>query len=119
MANAAAWFLFFLGFAHIAFGLVRFKKPLLEAIADGFVGQFAATEGRRAAFWFLIAGPLLILVGHVGIHAAAHGDLVLLRILGVYCCVTALLGVVAFPRSPFWALLLVSPFLIAAGYGLL
>lgn len=56
MANAAAWFMFFLGFAHIAVGLVRFKGPLL--------------------------------------------------------------GVTAFPRSPFWAPLLVSPVLVAAGYGL-
>ena len=119
MANVAAWFVFFLGFAHIVFGLVRFRKPVVDAIADGYVGQFAVPEVRRTAFWFLIFGPLLVLVGHVGIHAVAQGDLALLRILGFYGLITALLGVTAFPKSPFWAPLLVSPLLIAAGYGLI
>jgi hypothetical protein len=39
--------------------------------------------------------------------------------LGVYALITAVLGVTAFPKSPFWAPLFVAPVLIAAGYGLL
>lgn len=117
MANTAAWFMFLLGFVHIVFGLVKFRQPVSDAIADGYVGKFALTEARRTAFWFLIFGPLLILAGHVGIHAVAQGDLALLRILGVYALVTAVLGVTAFPKSPFWAPLLVAPVLVAVGYG--
>lgn len=116
MANAAAWFMVFLGFAHIAFGLVRYKKPLLDAIADGYVGKFSVIEARRTAFWFLTVGPLLVPTGHVGIHAVAHEDLALLKILGTYGFMTALSDVMAFPRSPFWELPPVSPLLIAAGY---
>lgn len=119
MASALVWFVFLLGVAHIIFGVVKFKGPLLAAISAGYVGQFGAPEVRRSAFWFVIFGPLLMLAGHVGIHAVAVGDLALLKILGIYTFVTALLGVTAFPKSPFWAALFVSTLLIAAGYGLL
>lgn len=119
MANAVAWFMFALGVGHIIYGFIKFKAPLTDAISAGFIGQFKAPEARRTAFWFLIFGPLLMLAGHVGVHAVAVGDLALLKILGLYSFATALVGVAALPKSPFWAALIISPFLIAAGYGLL
>ena len=117
MANAASWFMFFLGIAHIVFGLVKFGEPVADAVSAGLIGQFSEPELRRIAFWFLIFGPLLMLAGQVGIHAVAKGDLALLKILGIYAFATAVLGVAAFPQSPFWAPLLVAPVLIAVGYG--
>ena len=47
MANAAAWFMFLLGVGHIAFGLVKFKGPLMAAASAGFVGQFAVPDPRE------------------------------------------------------------------------
>ena len=117
MAHAASWFMFLLGIAHILFGLVRYKGPVRDAVAAGFVGKFAVPEVRRTAFWFLIFGPLLMLAGQVGIHAVAHGDLALLRLLGIYALATAVLGAAAFPKSPFWIPLVVAPVLVAVGYG--
>ena len=119
MSNAVAWAVFILGIAHIVFGIARFKGPLAEAVVDGFVGQFKAPEVRRTAFWFLMCGPLLMLVGHIALHAVAVGDLALLRVIGTYALVSSVVGVAAFPRSPLWALFFLSPLLIAAGYGLL
>jgi Family of unknown function (DUF6463) len=119
MANVIAWFMFALGIVHIIFGLIKFKAPIAGAISDGFVGKFLAPEARRTAFWFVIFGPMFMLSGHVGVHAVSSGDLALLKILGIYSFVTALIGVAAFPKSPFWAALIVSPFLIAVGYGYL
>jgi hypothetical protein len=119
MPSIAAWALFALGVTHIAFGLVRFKTPLAEAAAAGIVGQFKAPEIRRTAFWFLMCGPLLMLSGHTAIHAVATADLGSLKILGAYTLASSIVGVIAFPKSPFWALLLVAPLLIAAGCGLL
>ncbi len=119
MANAVAWFMFLLGVVHIIFGLVRFKGPVLDAVSAGFVGKFMAPEVRRTAFWFLIFGPLLMLAGHVAIYAVSHSDPGLLKLLGLYAFAVAVLGVAAFPKSPFWAPLMASPVLIAAGYGLL
>jgi Family of unknown function (DUF6463) len=117
MANAVAWFVFALGVVHIVFGLVRFRAPLAEIIAAGFVDQFKHSELRRTAFWFLIFGPLVMLAGHVGVRAVAMGDLGLLRILGFYMLAIGLVGVLAFPKSPFWGALIASPLLLAVGYG--
>jgi len=114
-----AWATFALGIAHIVFGMVRFRVPLAEAVYAGFSGQFAAPEIRRTAFWFLMCGPFLMLVGHIAIRAVAVGDLELLKLIGLYMLVASTIGVAAFPASPLWAPLLLSPLLIAAGYGLL
>ena len=119
MANLVAWFMFALGVAHILYGLVKFKVAVAEAISAGFIGQFKAPEARRTAFWFLIFGPMLMLAGHVGVHAVAAGDLPLLKILGIYASITSLIGVAALPKSPFWVALIASPLLVAAGYGLI
>lgn len=111
----AAWALFGLGVAHIAFGLIRFKTPLAQAWAAGFVGQFETSEARRTAFWFLMAGPLLMALGQVSIHAVAMSDQWLLRVIGAYLFVSSGIGVAAFPKSPLWISLLLSPVFIAAG----
>lgn len=54
MSKVVAWAVFVLGIAHIVFGIVRFKVPLAEAVAAGFVDQFKAHETRRTAFWFIM-----------------------------------------------------------------
>ena len=117
MSNTIAWLLFALGVAHIAYGIVKFRGPLSEVMAAGFFGQFKMSEVRRTAFWFVIFGPLLMLAGHTAVHAVAVGDLDLLKVIGSYALVISVVGVAAFPKSPFWASLIVSPLLIAAGYG--
>ena len=117
MTNAIAWLLFFLGLVHIGFGLVKFKEPLSEAIAAGFIGKFKETEIRRTAFWFVIFGPLLMLAGHAAIHAVSIGDLEFLKIIGAYALLISVVGVAAFPKSPFLVTLVASTLLIAAGYG--
>ena len=118
MANLIAWALFALGVIHIIFGVVRFKVPLAEAVSSGFFGRFGAPEIRRTAFWFLMCGPLLMLAGHIAVRAVAEGDFALLKVIGAYGVVAAVIGVAAFPKSPLWALLVLSSLLIAAGYGL-
>jgi hypothetical protein len=116
MAKVTAWTLFALGLAHIAVGLLRFRQPLLGALQDGFVGQFSMPE-RRAAFWFLLAGPLLMLMGQMAVQAVDKGQLGQLRLIGFYLLPTSVIGVAAFPASPLWMLLLLSGLLIAVSYG--
>ena len=113
----AAWAFFILGTCHVLYGFVKYKAPLLEAIGDGFVDQFKHTELRRAAFWFVIFGPMLMFAGHAAIHAARVGDLQLLKLIGGYGFAIAVVGVLAFPKSPFWAALFITPWLLAAGFG--
>lgn len=117
MARGIAWATFVLGLVHIIFGLIRFQQPLTEALAAGFIDQFRAHELRRTAFWFLMCGPLLMLVGHVAIRSVAVGDPSLLRIIGIYALAASVVGIAAFPVSPLWSLLALSLLLIAAGSG--
>lgn len=111
----AGWALFGLGIVHIAFGLLRFRLPLTDAWAAGFVGQFAAPEARRTAFWFLMAGPPTMAFGQLAVHAAATSDLWTLRLIGIYLLASGCIGVAAFPRSPLWLPLAMSPLFIATG----
>ena len=116
MSKAVAWAVFILGVAHIFFGVARFREPLLGALMDGFIGQFAVPEIRRTAFWFVIAGPLVMLMGHLAIHAVSVGDFKVLKVIGAYMLIFSAVGVAAFPASPLWAPLLLSLLLIALGY---
>jgi hypothetical protein len=119
MATVAAWALFVLGSIHIVFGLIKFKAAVAEAVVAGFIGQFKTPEIRRTAFWFLIAGPLIMCAGHTAIHARAVGDLALFRLVGIYSLLTAVVGVAAFPKSPLVALLVVAVLIVATGYGVI
>lgn len=117
MLLAASWILLALGIGHIVYGLVWFKSPIKEAVSEGFIGRFMKVESRRLAFWFIIFGPLLAMGGHVALYAANANDLGLIRIIGFYLLGISTVGVLALPRSPFWAAVLLSPIFIAAGYG--
>jgi hypothetical protein len=119
MSAIVAWTLLVLGVAHVPFGIIKFRASFAEAVSAGFVNQFKMHEARRTALWFTILGPLLMLAGHTAIHAVDVGDLELLKIVGIYVFVTSIICVIAVPKSGFWATLLVSALLIAAGYGLL
>lgn len=118
MSNIVAWTLFALGVLHIPFGIFKFKTAFAAAVDSGFVDQFSAHEDRRTALWFTMLGPLFMLAGQTAIHAVAVGDLALLKIVGIYVLMISIICVIAVPKSGFWATLLVSPLIIAAGYGL-
>ena len=117
MANIAAWALFGLGIGHIIFGLARYRRPLLEVVAAGYVGQFDKSEQARTAFWFLIFGPALMLLGLVAEHAVALGELALLRQIGFVLVGTCVAGALAFPKSPFPVGLVIGLLLLAVGLG--
>jgi Family of unknown function (DUF6463) len=117
MPLIAAWSLFLLGVVHIIFGVARFRGPLAEAFAAGFIGKFAEPELRRTAFWFIMVGPLLMLVGQLAVHAASIGDRGVLTVIGGYLLAFSIVGVTAFPKSPLWAPLVLAPFFLVAGVG--
>ncbi len=119
MLNILAWSLIIVGVGHIAYGIVKFWKPFAEAISAGFIDQFMLPEIRHTAFWFIIFGPLAILVGHTAVHAVAIGDVMLLRIIGIYVFAISVAGVTAIPKSGFWASLVISSLLLASVYGFL
>ncbi|MDD5336572.1 MAG: DUF6463 family protein [Rhodoferax sp.] len=119
MSKNLSWMIFALGVGHILYGLISFRAPLAAALSDGLFDQFKAHPGRIAAFWFLAFGPLLMLAGQLCLHAVAGGDQATVRLIARYLLGLALVGVLAFPRSPFLAVLPIAALLLAQGYGLL
>ena len=116
MATYVSWSLLILGAVHVLYGFVKFRAPLLAGVSAGFVGQFGAPEIRRTALWFVLFGPLLMMGGHVCVHAAAIGDYETIRLVGIYLLFVSCVGIVALPKSPFIAGLLLSVLLVAVGF---
>ncbi|CAN5698624.1 hypothetical protein BH09MYX1_BH09MYX1_56290 [soil metagenome] len=59
MLHSACWMLVVLGICHVVFGVLRFRVPLRDAIAEGFVGRRSPGVSEVAA---LVA---LATVGHL------------------------------------------------------
>lgn len=99
-----AQYLIVLGIVHVAFGLVKYRAALGEALREGWLGRLGHSDTRRAAFWFISAGPLIALIGLFLHRAALTHDQVLLVPTGAVLAALALAGISAFPKSPLWAL---------------
>lgn len=116
-ATYAAWALIVLGALHVIFGLMRFRTPLRAALSEGLIGRFSSDESRRLAFWFILTGPLLLLIGQLALRAAEARDLGAIQLIGFYLLGVGIIGVALFPKSPLWSILPVGAALIAAGLG--
>jgi hypothetical protein len=114
VSSVAAASLVVLGVLHVLYGLIRFRAPLAEAIAEGFVGRFMVSDTRRLAFWFILVGPLLSLIGWLALGVVRTGDVGALRTIGGALFAASTIGVVAFPKSPLWVVLPISMVFVAA-----
>ncbi len=117
MLLIAARTLLIAGVLHVIFGIIRYRAPLLEAVAEGFVGRFMHSDTRRLAFWFILFGPFLTLLGQVSLQAIDRGDLGLVRTIGGYLLAAGVVGVLAFPKSPLWSVLPIALVFVGAGRG--
>lgn len=118
MVSVAAYYMIALGGLHVVFGLLRFRTPLREAFLEGFVGRFEQSDARRLAFWFIVVGPLLSLLGHAALDAFEGGNTGLIVTIGVTLLVVGVIGVLAFPKSPLWSLFPPSLVFIVGGLSL-
>ena len=118
MVSIAAYYLVVLGVLHVLFGLVRFRTPLREALREGFIGRFGENDARRLAFWFIMVGPLLSLLGLSASHALGGGDMELILMMGATLLIASVIGVLAFPASPLWGLIPPALIFVLGGLGL-
>ena len=93
------------GILHILFGVAAFADPLREIAAEGFWNAVDAHPDRSVAFWFVFAGPLIVLLGALVDWVEAHAPVGLPRFLGWTLLVFALLGGILMPLSGFWLFL--------------
>lgn len=99
---------------HAVAGFAAFAEPLAEMGGAGLLNTvgpvrtpegFAPLYGRQAAFWFLFACPMLVMVGHVVRHALLEQDGSLLIVIARYMIALAILGIAIMPVSGFWLVL--------------
>jgi hypothetical protein len=93
------------GILHILFGVAAFADPLREIAADGFWNAVDAYPDRSLAFWFVFAGPLIVLLGALVDRVEARAPVELPRFLGWTLLIFALLGGILMPLSGFWLFL--------------
>ena len=92
-----------IGVLHVVFAVARFREPLTEIVTNGLVGG-AETPEQFGAFWFLIAGPLMLLSGLAARSQEAAGSPPGAS-FGWLLLGSAGLGAAVFPVSGFWLLL--------------
>jgi hypothetical protein len=107
-----SWLIIALGIGHTATGLLLYKKPLTSAFADGYWNSFKADKGRTLAFWFVLFGPMLSFLGYLCTYAVNTGDHGLLQRLAVFLLCVGLSGGLAFPKSPFWVVVVTSTLML-------
>jgi len=112
-----------IGIGHMLVGLILFRAPVAAILRDGVfdaVAPHVVRDGvtpycdRLAAFWFLLMGPLLLMIARIAGHAAARRDGEMLAIVGWNLLAIGAVGVVAMPTSGFWSLLALGPLLVSA-----
>ena len=104
-----------IGVLHVVYALVRYHGPLIEIVGNGLIGG-AETPDQFGAFWFLIAGPLMLLAGVAARSQEAAGLQPGARFGGVLLG-SAVLGAAVFPVSGFWLLLVPGILALRSGDG--
>jgi hypothetical protein len=109
-----------IGFGHTLWGLVVYREPLREIVGAGVVrsvgdGVFHTDHDRgprAAAFWFLLAAPLIGLNGWLLEAALQRGDARAVRAGGRTVLGIGAIGSAVMPASGF-------PAVLPVGYWLL
>jgi hypothetical protein len=111
MSRRTGFLLMATGIGHFLVGLVLFHQPLAAIVREGIVNSIppqladrlgGADFGREAAFWFVLYGPLLCLLGQIANRALERRDTVILRLLGWNLLATGAAGALIMPLSGFW-----------------
>jgi hypothetical protein len=104
--------LMLLGLGHVGWALVAYQEPLGEIVRAGLVGRSVTASstpgttgarGAAAAFWFLLAAPLLALDGYLAEAALRAGDGRAARTAGWTVVAVGAVGTAVMPRSGFAA----------------
>ncbi len=90
------------GVLHTLSAVVAFGAPLGEILAAGVWNTLVGHPRRELAFWFLVSGAFVLLLGAVidWIEQRAAGRVP--QILGTGLLLVAALGILVEPASGFW-----------------
>ncbi len=97
-----------LAVGHTAWGLYAYRREVGDllselpgSVGDGIFDRRHSHDARAAAFWFLLVGPLLALLGRLHAAAEAAGDRDAQRASARAVTAVSVAGWVAIPRSGF------------------
>ena len=93
-----------LGVAHAAVGVIKYRSELAAVASDGVFNAVKGDPERLVAFWFLVVAPALWMSGRLFAVAESTGHLKVQVVAGRVLIGLGLVGVLAMPASPFWAL---------------
>ena len=116
MIILSGYILIALGIGHTIVGLVKYRTAIVAWLRDGYFNAATGHIDRLLAFWFLMFGSMLLLVGQITLHAAKTNDLYLLRLLGWYVVCIGIVGATALPRSPFWVAIAIALLMLSVVY---
>jgi uncharacterized membrane protein len=112
---------------HVVVGVALFREPLAAIWRDGIVNSIGSQVvpgaaswiaalrpqfEREAAFWFVLFGPLLWLLGRIVDRAIEQADGCLLRTIAWYLLGFGIVGAAVMPVSGFWLLIAYAPLLL-------
>jgi hypothetical protein len=93
---------------HTIWGLIAYGdqvpamvRELPGSVGDGIFDKAHSRDGRAAGFWFLFAGPMLVLLGRLYESAESADDRDAMRAAGRAVTVTSAAGWAAMPVSGF------------------
>jgi hypothetical protein len=100
-----------LGCGHVGWGLKAYHRPLgdlvragvVRSVGDGIFDTDHDRGPRAAAFWFMLAAPLMMLVGYLAESALESGDAQAARTVGRATVGVGAVGAAVMPRSGFAA----------------
>lgn len=98
-----------IGILHIIFGLIRFREDLLAMVMEGLLAT-GGGEARGWAFWFTFAGVLLFMIGSL-ISTMEEKNITIPVHLGWVLAIGSIVGLIIFPVSGFWLMLVPSYFI--------
>lgn len=99
---------------HLLVGVVEGARPLLGVVLGGWVGAVEPDAERRAAFWFLVTGVVLLGTGEL-LRLLERAGPVPAR-FGWALLALGLAGGLAIPASGFWLLVPQGAILLRRAY---
>ena len=100
--------------AHVVVGVAVYHRQLRAICDDGILNAVMPHYDRRAAFWFLLFAPALLMLGQITNRAVESGDARTLKVVAWNLLAIGVVGVVLMPISGFWALIALVPLFLRA-----
>lgn len=90
------------GVIHNALGFVLGKSILTEIINGGLINSITTQMDRRAIFWFLFGGFMMMILGKFMQDYLNESSKQLPISLGYYLLALSIIGCIMMPVSGFW-----------------